>query len=239
MAKYWRRPSLATLTPQQSREGPTSPEQGIAALHANLLSLHSLILLTRQIFIMHNWKLDQQRSGKANPPSTRESHMAKFSEACVVASYQTIHLIQQAREDGYLPQRNPFFIYFLFAASLIVLMNQFASLYYADTYNKTITDAILTMKYCAEIDPQAERLSSECPQPRGPSRLKNSQYFTTASYDFTTPSAATEGIRCFYPDPFSHRPGSGDERNVHSIIDDSTYGTSTRATPWSYHSFAP
>ncbi|KAK3340414.1 fungal-specific transcription factor domain-containing protein [Neurospora tetraspora] len=158
MAKYWRRPSLANLTPQQSREGPTSPEQGIAALHANLLSLHSLILLTRQIFIMHNWKLDQQRSGKANPPSNRESHMAKFSEACVVASYQTIHLIQQARGDGYLPQRNPFFIYFLFAASLIVLMNQFNSLYYADTYKQTITDAILTMKYCAEIDPQAERV---------------------------------------------------------------------------------
>ncbi|KAK3950403.1 fungal-specific transcription factor domain-containing protein [Pseudoneurospora amorphoporcata] len=158
MAKYWRRPSLSNLTPQQSREGPTSPEQGIAALHANLLSLHSLILLTRQIFIMHNWKLDQQRSGKAKPPSNRESHMAKFSEACVVASYQSIHLIQQAREDGYLPQRNPFFIYFLFAASLIVLMNQFASLYYSDTYTKTITDAISTMKYCAEIDPQAERV---------------------------------------------------------------------------------
>lgn len=37
-------------------------------------------------------------------------------------------------------------------------MNQFTSLYYADTYNKTITDAISTMKYCAEIDPQAERV---------------------------------------------------------------------------------
>ncbi|CCC05925.1 hypothetical protein SMACR_00140 [Sordaria macrospora] len=248
MAKYWRRPSLSNLTPQQSREGPTSPEQGIAALHANLLSLHSLILLTRQIFIMHNWKLDQQRSGKANPPSNRESHMVKFSEACVVASYQTIHLIQQAREDGYLPRRNPFIIYFLFAASLIVLMNQFASLYYADKYIKTITDAISTMKYCAEIDPQAERfshvtgewqLSSECPQPFGPSRLKNRQHFTPASYDLTTPSAATESIRSFYPDPFNHRPGSDHERNVCSIVDHSTYGTSTRPTPWPYHSLPP
>lgn len=37
-------------------------------------------------------------------------------------------------------------------------MNQFASLYYAADYNKTVTDAISTMRYCAKIDPQAERV---------------------------------------------------------------------------------
>ena len=37
-------------------------------------------------------------------------------------------------------------------------MNQFTSLYHTDTYNKTITDANTTMRYCAETDPQAERV---------------------------------------------------------------------------------
>jgi hypothetical protein len=98
-----------TLQRRQSKEGPTHPAAGIANLHMDLLSLHSLILLTRQIFVMHNWKLEEQRSGISKSSATMyESPMARYSEACVIASYQTIHLLQRAREAGYLPRRNPF-----------------------------------------------------------------------------------------------------------------------------------
>ena len=55
--------------------------------------------------------------------------MEKFSEACVVASTHSILLIQNAYEAGYLPRRNPSVIYFLFAASLVILSNEFAGLY--------------------------------------------------------------------------------------------------------------
>lgn len=37
-------------------------------------------------------------------------------------------------------------------------MNRFASLYHTEAYEQAITDAIENMRYCAEIDPQAERL---------------------------------------------------------------------------------
>ena len=97
-----------TLQRRHPKEGSTHPAAGIATLHMDLLSLHSLILLTRQLFIMHNWKLEEQRSGMAKQSPMYDSPMARYSEACVIASYHTIYLLQGAREAGYLPRRNPF-----------------------------------------------------------------------------------------------------------------------------------
>ncbi|KAK3990564.1 activator of stress genes 1 [Cladorrhinum sp. PSN332] len=131
---------------------------GIASLHVSLMSLHSLILLTRQLFVMHNWMLVEQRSGKKKHPPIHESPMARFSEACVLASYQTIRLVKQARDEQYLPRRNPFIIYFIFAASLVICMNQFSSLYSTKAYESTIAEAIDFIKYCGDIDPQADRV---------------------------------------------------------------------------------
>jgi hypothetical protein len=97
-----------TLQRRQAKGSSIHPAAGIANLHQDLLSLHSLILLTRQLFIMHNWKLEEQRSGLTEPSPMYGSPMARYSEACVIASYHTIHLLQRAREAGYLPRRNPF-----------------------------------------------------------------------------------------------------------------------------------
>ncbi|KAK3333970.1 hypothetical protein B0T19DRAFT_142676 [Cercophora scortea] len=157
-SRDWGKASHTSLHRRQPSEAPKSAAEGIANLHVDLLSLHSLILLTRQLFIMHSWKLEEQRSGLKKQNAIYDSPMARYSEACVIASYRTIHLVQKVKEAKYLPQRNPFIIYFLFAASINVLMNQFASLYRAESYGKAITDSIAIMKYCAEIDPQAERL---------------------------------------------------------------------------------
>ncbi|KAK3692563.1 fungal-specific transcription factor domain-containing protein [Podospora appendiculata] len=157
-SRDWGKASHTSLHRRQPSEAPKSAAEGIANLHVDLLSLHSLILLTRQLFIMHSWKLEEQRSGLKKQNAIYDSPMARYSEACVIASYRTIHLVQKVKEAKYLPQRNPFIIYFLFAASINVLMNQFASLYRAESYGKAIADAIAIMKYCAEIDPQAERL---------------------------------------------------------------------------------
>jgi len=96
------------LQRRQAKGGTIHTAAGIANLHMDLLSLHSLILLTRQLFIMHNWKLEEQRSGITKPSPMYDSPMARYSEACVIASYHTIHLLQRAREAGYLPRRNPF-----------------------------------------------------------------------------------------------------------------------------------
>ncbi|KAK0734607.1 hypothetical protein B0T26DRAFT_670882 [Lasiosphaeria miniovina] len=95
--------------------------------------------------------------GHRNPCRPVDAAQAKYSEACVVASYQTIQLVQRAREARYLSQRNPFVVYFLFVASLNVFMNQFASIYHTDAYKKTAMDAISIMKYCAQHDPEASK----------------------------------------------------------------------------------
>jgi hypothetical protein len=51
-----------------------------------------------------------------------------------------------------------FFRYFMFAASLVVLMNQFSSLYQTNDYAETMSDAIKIVEYCAVEDPQARRV---------------------------------------------------------------------------------
>jgi hypothetical protein len=84
--------------------------------------------------------------------------MEKFSEACVIASTHTVVLVQNAFEAGYLPQHNPFVIYFLFAATLILMSNEFALLYLNVAADQCIRNAITVMAYCAETDPQASRL---------------------------------------------------------------------------------
>ncbi len=108
MSKNWDQASGAQAYRRQSTGGLVSPAHAMAALHVNLLSLHSLVLLTRQLFVMHNWMLVEERSGIKKSPHIRESPMARFSEACVIASYRTIRLARSAWDDGYLPRRNPF-----------------------------------------------------------------------------------------------------------------------------------
>ncbi|AEO69412.1 uncharacterized protein THITE_2119785 [Thermothielavioides terrestris NRRL 8126] len=158
MSKNWDDRARTQSYRRPSGRGLVDPAHGMAALHVDLLSLHSLILLTRQLFVMHNWMLVEERSGIKKSPQIRESPMARFSEACVIASYRTIKLTRTVWQDGYLPRRNPFVVYFMFAASLVVLMNQFSSLYYTEEYAETMQDALAIMAYCAKTDPQAERV---------------------------------------------------------------------------------
>ena len=108
LSKDWDQASRARSHRRQSAGAPPLPAHGMASLHVNLLALHSLVLLTRQLFVMHNWMLVEERSGIKKSPQIRESPMARFSEACVIASYRTVHLARAAWRDGYLPRRNPF-----------------------------------------------------------------------------------------------------------------------------------
>ncbi|KAK0381486.1 fungal specific transcription factor domain-containing protein [Colletotrichum limetticola] len=137
---------------------PSNPAQGIAALHVNLLYCHSILLLTRPFFLCLLSKVHGERSGLALPVPRWINRMSKYCEACLHASNQTIIYVQKAFESNYLPQRNPFVLYFLFAASLVILSNEFASIYPNPTYAASISNTIAIMRYCATSDPQAGRL---------------------------------------------------------------------------------
>ncbi|KAF2845843.1 hypothetical protein T440DRAFT_472321 [Plenodomus tracheiphilus IPT5] len=136
-----------------------SPSQGVAILHVNLFYCHSIILLTRPFFL-YILNLETQRH--VNQTSTRGPRpylrMEKFSEACVIASTHTILLVQNAFDAGHLSRRNPAVIYFLFAATLVILANEFAGLYKVDASDACMLNAVTIMNYCAESDPQASRL---------------------------------------------------------------------------------
>ncbi|CRK21799.1 hypothetical protein BN1708_013227 [Verticillium longisporum] len=140
------------------RTGPWHAAQGIAALHVNLLYSHSILLLTRPFFICQLSKVHNERSGVKLPVPRWVNRMSKYCEACFAASTHTIDLVQQAYESNYLPQRNPFVLYFLFAASLIVLSNEFGSVYANPSYELLINNSITIMQYCAKSEPQANRL---------------------------------------------------------------------------------
>ncbi|EGY14922.1 fungal specific transcription factor domain-containing protein [Verticillium dahliae VdLs.17] len=133
------------------RTGPWHAAQGIAALHVNLLYSHSILLLTRPFFICQLSKVHNERSGVKLPVPRWVNRMSKYCEACFAASTHTIDLVQQAYESNYLPQRNPFVF-------LIVLSNEFGSVYANPSYELLINNSITIMQYCAKSDPQANRL---------------------------------------------------------------------------------
>ena len=157
VCKSWPRALPSILHWRQAANA--SPSQGVAILHVNLFYCHSIILLTRPFFL-YILNLETQRyvnqTGSRGPrPYLR---MEKFSEACVIASTHTILLVQNAFDSGYLSRRNPAVIYFLFAATLVILANEFAGLYRVDAGDTCISNAISIMNYCAESDQQASRL---------------------------------------------------------------------------------
>ncbi|KAF2264920.1 hypothetical protein CC78DRAFT_579876 [Lojkania enalia] len=159
VCKTWPRALPSFLHWRQAASA--SPSQGVAILHVNLFYCHSIILLTRPFFLYILNLETQRQSGQATTGHRAPRpflRMEKFSEACVIASTHTILLVQNAFDAGYLSRRNPAVIYFLFAAALVILANEFAGLYRVDASDTCIVNAVTIMGYCAESDQQASRL---------------------------------------------------------------------------------
>jgi len=157
ICKSWPRALPSMLHWRQAANA--SPSQGVAILHVNLFYCHSIILLTRPFFLyILNLETQRQVGQTASRGPRPYLRMEKFSEACVIASTHTILLVQNAFDAGHLSRRNPAVIYFLFAAALVILANEFAGLYRVDASDTCIVNAITVMSYCAESDQQASRL---------------------------------------------------------------------------------
>jgi hypothetical protein len=144
------------------KNAPTaSPSIGIAIIHVNLLYCHSILLLSRPFFLfILNDRLQQNQSGIGNGVRSHRTYanMERFTDACVISSSHTIKLVQIAYDAGYLPRRNPFITYFLFAAALIIMANEFAVLVKHPNGDQHMHNSISIMEYCSKTDPQANRL---------------------------------------------------------------------------------
>ncbi|KAI0887368.1 fungal-specific transcription factor domain-containing protein [Annulohypoxylon maeteangense] len=141
------------------KDGPIDLAQAVAILHVNLLHCHSVLLLTRPFFLYLIKMGCEDMSRSAHKTAHISPRLEKFSQICVEASQRTIIIARSALEAEYLPQCNPFVIYFVFAAALIILSNEFASLYHNPDAENSIHSALLILAYCGERDAQAQRVS--------------------------------------------------------------------------------
>ncbi|KAI0184690.1 fungal-specific transcription factor domain-containing protein [Xylaria flabelliformis] len=139
--------------------GPDDFAQGIAILHINLLHCHSVMLLTRPYFLCLLNKSAVGLVGSSSKPSRYSQRTENFAQTCVEASQHTLVLTQAVLDAKYLPQCNPFVIHCVFAAALIVLSNEFALLYHNPDARQSINSAISILRFCAQNDKQAERVS--------------------------------------------------------------------------------
>ncbi|KAI1106286.1 fungal-specific transcription factor domain-containing protein [Jackrogersella minutella] len=157
--EHWERELHHSLHCRRVMDGSIDQAQAVAILHVNLLHCHSVLLLTRPFFLyLLKMGCDDLSRGTQKPPHF-SPRLEKFSQACVEASQRTIILARAAMDAEYLPQCNPFVIYFVFAAALIILSNEFASLYHNPDADTSINSALMILAYCGQIDAQAKRVS--------------------------------------------------------------------------------
>ncbi|KAI1127512.1 fungal-specific transcription factor domain-containing protein [Nemania abortiva] len=157
--KTWNRELPPSLDWRRLINEPIDSTQRIAILHANLLHCHSVMLLTRPYFLCLLNKSALGLISNGSKPSRLTHKMENFAQTCVEASQHILVLTQTVLEANYLPQSNPFVIHCVFAAALIVLSNEFASLYYNPDARKSIDNAISILRFCSQNDKQAERVS--------------------------------------------------------------------------------
>ncbi|KAI2630994.1 fungal-specific transcription factor domain-containing protein [Hypoxylon sp. NC1633] len=155
----WERELDQKLHCQRIVEEPVDTVQAVAILHINLLHCHSVLLLTRPFFLYLLKMGCDEMSRKSEKAPHVSQRLEKFSQACVEASQRTIILARVALDAEYLPQCNPFIIYFVFAAALIVLSNEFALLYHNPDAEHSIHSALSILAYCGQRDVQAKRVS--------------------------------------------------------------------------------
>ncbi|KAI0834940.1 fungal-specific transcription factor domain-containing protein [Hypoxylon sp. FL0890] len=154
----WERELQQSLHCRRIMDEAMGTAEAIAILHVNLLHCHSVLLLTRPFFL-YLLKMgcdDISRSHQKAPHFS--PRLEKLSQACVEASQRTLILVQAALDAEYLPRCNPFVIYFVFAAALIILSNEFASLYHNPDAGNSIHSALLILEYCGQMDAQAKRV---------------------------------------------------------------------------------
>ncbi len=155
--KVWPKTLPAALHWRQA--SPSNPRQAILILHVNMLYCHAIILFTRPFFLyLLSSELQRRYLGSHENPKPRRGKTEKFSEACIIASLHSIAIIQTACEGGYLPMQNPFIIYCLFSAALVILTGRLAIHSTHDASDQSIENAVSILSYCGKLDPQAARM---------------------------------------------------------------------------------
>lgn len=106
--KTWSNNVHFTLNPTELLNEGVTYSRGTAILHVQLFGHHSNILLTRPFFLSLWTQILQSSIEGKEPFPQSHSRTEEFARACMVASTETISLIQAAFKAKRLPRRNPF-----------------------------------------------------------------------------------------------------------------------------------
>ncbi|KAB5576486.1 putative fungal-specific transcription factor [Coniochaeta sp. 2T2.1] len=144
------------------------PRTTLAQLRVNLSYFHGVILLTRPfllqrvISLVHPSKGDGGLSNQSKIHGRDETSSASagpFPPACVRSAVYSVDAVQNALLKRALPRRDPFVIYWLFSAALVVFSDGFANVCTDVDTARAMQTALNLMQYLGEVDPLARRYS--------------------------------------------------------------------------------
>jgi hypothetical protein len=146
----------------------------LAQLHVNLAYFHGIILLNRPFFLQKIINLLKAGTGNGTsndagllgPPSksdgkreTSSTSAEPFPPACVKSAVYSIDAVQSALLKRALPRRDPFVIYWLFTAALIVFSNGFVPVCNDVDTAHSMQTVLNLFQYLGEVDALARRYS--------------------------------------------------------------------------------
>lgn len=181
------------LTPQLHWRNARSDNVrvAIAILHCNLMFCHSIILLTRPFFLyVLSSEMQQSQLDLDNLEPNSRGKIGRFSDACILASFHTIALVQTAYAGQYLPRLNPLSSYCLFTCGLIVAANEFARPGRHDAADSSICNAMSILQYCGTLDPHAKEAARVLTNFRDVIRKRAQQAAPKSQSSTTKPSTA-------------------------------------------------
>ncbi|KAB5540453.1 putative fungal-specific transcription factor [Coniochaeta sp. 2T2.1] len=144
------------------------PRTTLAQLRVNLSYFHGVILLARPfllqrvVSLVHPSKGDGGLSNQSKIHSRDETSSASagpFPPACVRSAVYSVDAVQNALLKRALPRRDPFVIYWLFSAALVVFCDGFANVCTDVDTARAMQTALSLMQYLGEVDPLARRYS--------------------------------------------------------------------------------
>ncbi|OIW22880.1 putative fungal-specific transcription factor [Coniochaeta ligniaria NRRL 30616] len=142
------------------------PRTTLAQLHVNLSYFHGIILLTRPFLLQKLISLTRASKGDGgmigqpktdDRDETNSARAEVFPPACVRSAVYSIDAVQSALLKRALPRRDPFVIYWLFSAALIVFSNGFATVCNDVDTARAMQTALNLHQYLGEVDPLARR----------------------------------------------------------------------------------
>ncbi|RDW91982.1 hypothetical protein BP5796_01376 [Coleophoma crateriformis] len=146
---------LRYLPPKLHWERLSEPDEiNLEQIHLNLIYLHGIILLTRPFLL---YQINQLLKRSVDLAYDVRTQANCFHGACVRSAVHTVTVVQAAFSKRILRRQDPFVVYWLFSAALVILANAFCPVHYQAEEDSTISIIVQIMTFMAEADIQASR----------------------------------------------------------------------------------